>query len=139
MDWSRVPVLVIRQPLPPGKFAPPPGTLVEFRRVHAQELDFSRAHFFALHTSGCLFTRCDFRHMQIEYGGTLSERAQSVYRECRFDHADLSQVDPWTARFEKCNFDRANLGDWNCFEAEFIDCHFAGRIKEVKCWGKTRG
>ncbi len=139
IDHPRVPELVVRQSVAGTRFEPPPRTHVQFRNAHANEVDFSRAHFYIFASSGCLFTRCDFQHVRVAYGGTLSGRSQTVYRDSRFDGADLSPLDPGTARFERCTFDRANLEGWNCFDTEFVDCHFAGRIEGVKFWGHSPG
>ena len=53
--------------------------------------------------------------------------------------ADLTGVRPGQARFERCTFDNAKLDAWESFTAEFIDCHFAGRLKDVRFYGRPWG
>ena len=112
----------------------PHGSRVEFRNVRYTSVDFSHLRFRLLIGSGAIFNRCDFRQVQIA-AGHLGNLAQTIYRDCRFDRADLAGVDPLYARFERCTFDDANLREWRAFNAEFVDCHFGGRIIEAKFGG----
>ena len=80
-------------------------------RVTVRDADFSRAAFERFAPNGCVFERCDFRgELFDERLQTLfASRRQSIFRECRFDGADLHGVRPGQARFERCNFARTNI------------------------------
>ena len=62
-----------------------------------------------------------------------------MFRDCSFDGADLTGVRPGQARFEKCSFDGAKLDGWESFTAEFVDCRFAGRLRNVRFYGRPWG
>ena len=110
-------------------------------RVTVRDADFSRAAFERFAPNGCIFERCDFRgELFDERLQTLfASRRQSIFRECRFDGADLHAVRPGQARFERCNFARANIDGWISACAEFVDCTFSGPIRNVTFHGKPWG
>lgn len=54
-----------------------------------------------------------------------------MFRDCRFDGADLRRVKPDQARFERCTFAHARLDGWIAANAEFVDCRFAGTLTKV--------
>jgi hypothetical protein len=110
-------------------------------RIQVSDVDFARATFDRLSPSGCTFVRCDFRTATIDRRLTplFKARHQNVFRECRFDGADLRSIDPGPSRFESCVFDGADLRGWNATTAEFVDCHFAGRVERVRFYGRTWG
>jgi len=112
-----------------------------FDRVTIRDADFRRATFDAVAPEGCVFERCDFRAQTLgrPYQSLFSSRRQSVFRDCRFDDADLTGVRPGQARFERCSFANARLDGWESYRAEFIDCVFAGRIANVRFFGRPWG
>jgi hypothetical protein len=69
----------------------------------------------------------------------FSARPGSIFRDCRFDGADLRRVRPGEARFERCTFDDADLDGWRSEAAEFVGCRFAGRLGHVSFSGKPTG
>lgn len=115
--------------------------LVMLQRATISDVDFSRAAFERLATSGCTFVHCDFRRATLD-GRLLplfKARQRNVFRRCRFDSVDLRSVDPRSSRFEGCIFDGADLHGWNATAAEFVDCHFAGRVEHVRFYGRPWG
>lgn len=110
-------------------------------RVTVRDADFSRAAFERFAPNGCTFERCDFRgELFDERLQTLfASRRQSIFRECRFDGADLRGVRPGQARFERCSFARANIDGWLSACAEFVECNFSGPIRNVTFHGKPWG
>ncbi len=117
-----------------------PGTVL-LHHITVSDCDLSRAKFERLVPSGCTFVRCDFRAAALDrrLAPLLKAREQNVFRECRFDGADLRAVDPGGSRFEACVFDGADLRGWNAMLAEFVDCHFAGRVERVRFHGRPWG
>ena len=117
-----------------------PGTVL-LHRITVSDDDLARAKFDRLVPSGCTFVRCDFRNATLDrrLSPLFKAREQNVFRECRFDGADLRAIDPGASRFESCTFDGADLRGWNTGLAEFIDCHFAGRLERVRFHGRPWG
>jgi hypothetical protein len=117
-----------------------PG-LILLQRATIADADFSRASFERLAPSGCTFVRCDFRTATLDrrLQPLFKARPRNVFRECRFDGADLRGIDPAWSRFERCTFDGADFAGWNAVAAEFVDCHFAGRISHVRFYAKPWG
>lgn len=115
--------------------------LVSWERATIEGVDFRKAAFAELQPTGCVFVRCDFRGLTFD-GRLLplfTSRVQSVFRECRFDEADLRKATPGQTRFEGCSFDGAKLDKWVSLYGEFVECHFAGRIEGAKFFGKPHG
>jgi hypothetical protein len=112
-----------------------------FDRVTISDADFRRATFDAVAPESCVFERCDFRGNVLDrrYQSLFSGRRQSVFRDCRFDEADLTGVRPGQARFERCSFANAQLEGWESYCAEFVDCRFEGRIVNVRFFGRPWG
>lgn len=110
-------------------------------RVTVRDADFSRAAFERFAPNGCLFERCDFRgELFDERLQTLfASRRQSIFRECRFDGADLRAVRPGQARFENCSFAGTNIDGWVTACAEFVNCRFTGTFRNVTFHGKPWG
>ena len=73
-------------------------------RVTVRDADFRRVTFDQFAPEGCTFERCDFSGQTLDrrYQPLFSSRKQSVFRDCRFDNADLTGVRPGQARFERC-------------------------------------
>jgi hypothetical protein len=117
-----------------------PGTVL-MHRITVSDVDFARATFDRLSPSGCTFVRCDFRGAigDRRLAPLFKARHQNVFRECRFDGADLRAMDPGPSRFESCLFDGADVRGWNATTAEFVDCHFAGRVEHVRFYGRPWG
>lgn len=111
---------------------------VHFERATADEIDFTATHFWAFSTSGSKFSRCSFRQATFE-GGGLGGGRQSIYVDCTFDEADLTNIDLGNVRFEGCSFRRAAIRDWAADAAEFIDCIFAGPIQDSRFCGRPVG
>src|SRR5262245_37369821 len=112
------------------------STMVAFEGVTVTEVSFAGMRFQQFFVEGaCVFSGCDFSGVRSRYVSHLSPRLpQVVYRDCRFDRADLRDFSPGTARFERCTFDGAQLDGWRSDVAEFIDCHFAGKVRNVRFW-----
>lgn len=114
-----------------------PG-LVLLQHATLSDVDFGRASFDKLAPSGCTFVSCDFRKATVDrrLQPLFKAKRRNLFRDCRFDGADLRAIDPGTSRFESCVFDGADLDGWSAQTAEFVDCHFAGRLARVRFYGK---
>jgi hypothetical protein len=110
-------------------------------RVTVRDADFRRVSFDQFAPEGCTFENCDFSGQTLDrrYQPLFSSRKQSIFRDCNFDGADLTAVRPGQARFERCSFVNAKLDSWESFTSEFIDCTFAGRIVNVRFYGRPWG
>ena len=110
-------------------------------RVTVRDADFRHVTFDQFAPEGCTFEHCDFSSQTLDrrYQPLFSSRRQTIFRDCRFDEADLTAVRPGQARFERCTFDNAKIDAWEAFTAEFIDCHFAGRVVNVRFYGRPWG
>jgi Pentapeptide repeats (9 copies) len=110
-------------------------------RVTVRDADFRRVTFDQFAPEGCTFEHCDFSGQTLDrrYQPLFSSRRQSIFRDCKFDSADLTGVRPGQARFERCTFDNAKIDAWESFTAEFIDCRFAGRVVNVRFYGRPWG
>jgi hypothetical protein len=117
-----------------------PG-LVLLQRATLTNVDFGRASFDRMAPSGCLFLTCDFRKAKLDRRmlPIFKAKRRNIFRDCRFDGADMRLIDPGSSRFERCTFDGAELDGWTAATAEFIDCHFAGRVSHVRFYGKPWG
>ncbi|MGH2377179.1 MAG: pentapeptide repeat-containing protein [Candidatus Limnocylindria bacterium] len=117
-----------------------PG-LVLLQRATLANVDFGRASFDRMAPSGCLFLSCDFRKARLDRRmlPIFKAKRRNIFRECRFDGADMRAIDPGSSRFERCTFDGADMGGWTAATAEFVDCHFAGRLGHVRFYGKPWG
>ncbi len=104
-------------------------------------VDFRRASFERFTPTECVFLGCDFRGLVFDgrLQQVFSSRVQSVFRECRFDDADLRRAGPGQSRFEHCSFDGARIEKWTSLCGEFVDCHFAGPIADSKFYGRPHG
>jgi hypothetical protein len=78
---------------------------------------------------------CDFSRFA-PGGGAFGYLDQSIYLDCRFDGADLTQIAPGRARFERCQFTNVRIRDWFTSYASFVDCVFAGRIERSTFAGR---
>ena len=110
-------------------------------RATVRDADFRRVTFDQFAPEGCTFERCDFSGQALDrrYQPLFSSRKQSVFRDCSFAGADLREVRPGQARFERCAFDNARIDAWESFTAEFIDCTFAGRVVNARFYGRPWG
>lgn len=115
--------------------------LVSWERATIEGVDFRKAAFAELRPTGCVFVRCDFRGLVFDarLQPLFTNPMRSVFRECRFDGADLRRSSPGPSRFEACVFDGADLEKWTSNVAEFIDCHFAGLVQGARFYGKPHG
>lgn len=135
----------------PGEVAPegtavpapeiPSDRVVAFGRATLRGVDFRKARFDRFSLAGCLFVACDFRAIRFDkrYQPLFSARPQSIFRDCRFDGADLRRMRPGQARFERCTFDDATIDGWRSEAAEFVGCRFAGALGHVIFFGKPTG
>jgi hypothetical protein len=110
-------------------------------RVTVRDADFSRVTFDQFAPEGCTFEHCDFSGQTLDrrYQPLFSSRKQSIFRDCSFEGADLTQVRPGQARFERCSFVNAKIDSWESFTSEFVDCTFAGRLVNVRFYGRPWG
>jgi len=117
------------------------STSVAFEAVAVSDVSFAGMRFEKLSVrGGCVFSGCDFSRVRSRYMSYLSANLhQAVYRDCRFDRADLRDFRPEAARFERCTFDGARLDGWRSDLAEFVECHFAGKVRNVRFWGRPYG
>jgi Pentapeptide repeats (8 copies) len=115
---------IIKGEVPAGAFKG--GKEVVFKRARARDVDFSNLVFATFTAERSEFERCEFESVTIRYGPL--GLGGSVFRDCRFDRADLRGVDPGEARFERCSFDDAKIAEWMTHCAEFVGCRFATRI-----------
>jgi hypothetical protein len=115
--------------------------VLALERVTVRDADFRRAAFERFAPNGCVFERCDFRgELFDERLQTLfASRRQSIFRECRFDGADLRRVRPGQARFERCSFAAVQIDGWISACAEFIECTFSGTVRNVTFYGRPWG
>jgi hypothetical protein len=112
--------------------------VVSFSRATLRGVDFRKARFDTFTLAGCLFVTCDFRAIRFDkrYQAMFAAAPRSIFRDCRFDGADLRRIRPGQARFEACTFDDAAIDGWRTETAEFIDCRFAGALGTVTFLGK---
>ncbi|MBI3522833.1 MAG: pentapeptide repeat-containing protein [Chloroflexi bacterium] len=115
--------------------------VVKLDRATIEGVDFRRASFEQFVPNGCVFLGCDFRGLTFDHrmAQLFASRLQSVFRDCRFDEADLRRAGPGQSRFERCTFDGARIEKWTSLCGEFIDCHFSGEIVESKFYGRPHG
>lgn len=115
--------------------------IVTLERATMEGVDFRKASFAQFQSTGCVFVRCDFRGLTFDarLQPLFVSRIQSVFRECRFDEADLRKASPGQSRFERCTFDGARLDKWTSLYGEFVECLFAGRITGAKFYGRPHG
>ena len=111
----------------------PPSDGVSFEGAQLEDVDFSGLRIDRYDASGSTFERCDFSRAVLKEA-SFSLLPRSVYRDCRFDRADLRQADPGVARFERCSFERARLDRWECTHNDFVDCRFSGRLRNIAFW-----
>ena len=118
-----------------------PERVVDIKRATLRGVDFRKARFDRFGLSSCLFLACDFRGVRFDrrYQPLFAAQPRSVFRDCRFENADLRRVKPAYARFERCTFDDAQLDGWRAETAEFIGCRFAGPLRNVWFFGRTTG
>ena len=119
----------------------PPDRIVAINRATLRGVDFRKARFDRFSLAGCLFVACDFRALRFDkrYQPLFSARPASIFRDCRFDGADLRRMRLGEARFERCTFDDALLDGWRAEAAEFVGCRFAGAIGRVTFSGRPTG
>jgi hypothetical protein len=130
-----VPVVRVTGELRQQRYEPPRGALVDFDGARLVEVDFTNTRFHTFSASaGSVFERCNFRAMVAEGGGMGDHTQQVVYKDCHFEGADLSDVIPGTARFERCTFQ--DLSGWICGETEFVECRFLGRVQSLNFIGR---
>lgn len=111
--------------------------VVALHRATIADVDFRSARFDKFTLGGCLFDRCDFRGLKLDrrLAPMFSALPRSVFRDCRFDGADLRRTDLGQSRFERCTFDDARLENSETETAEFIGCRFAGPLLALTFYG----
>jgi uncharacterized protein YjbI with pentapeptide repeats len=111
--------------------------VVALHRATITDVDFRSARFDKFTLGGCLFDRCDFRGLKLDrrLAPLFVALPRSVFRDCRFDGADLRHAHLGQSRFERCTFDDARLEDSDTGGAEFIGCRFAGPLARVTFFG----
>ena len=116
---------------------PDDESVVALYRATITAVDFRRAQFDKFTLGGCLFDRCDFRGLKLDrrLAPLLAALPRSVFRDCRFDGADLRRAQLGQSRFERCTFDDARLEDSDIAAAEFIGCRFAGPMERLTFYG----
>jgi hypothetical protein len=115
--------------------------VIAIGRATLRGVDFRKARFDHFSLAGCLFLSCDFRTLRFDtrYAPLLASRPGNLFRDCRFDGADLRRVRPGETRFERCTFDDALLDGWRSEAAEFVGCRFAGDLGRVTFHGRPTG
>jgi uncharacterized protein YjbI with pentapeptide repeats len=113
---------------------------VEFDGAHVVDVDLNGKTFESFRVRESIFERCDFRRFRSTttlpaFG--IQAPKQTLYRECRFDGADLRRASVGEARFESCVFDGAKIERLSSTHAEFIDCHFAGKVVSSNFCGRA--
>jgi uncharacterized protein YjbI with pentapeptide repeats len=111
--------------------------VVALHRATITSVDFRSAQFDKFTLGGCLFDRCDFRGLKLDrrLAPLFAALPRSVFRDCRFDGADLRRAHLGQSRFERCTLDDARLEDSDTGGAEFIGCRFAGPLARVTFFG----
>ena len=111
--------------------------VVALHRATITSVDFRSARFDKFTLGGCLFDRCDFRGLKPDrrLAPLFVALPRSVFRDCRFDGADLRRAHLGQSRFERSTFDDARLEDSDTSAAEFIGCRFAGSLARVTFFG----
>jgi uncharacterized protein YjbI with pentapeptide repeats len=117
---------------------PSSDRVIAIGRATIRGVDFSKARFDRFALADCLFLRCDFHGVRFDRRWQLifSSQPRNVFRDCRFNEADMRRVRPDLARFEHCTFDDANLDGWRSESAEFVGCRFAGSVGRVTFFGR---
>jgi hypothetical protein len=115
--------------------------VVALHRATLTAVDFRSARFDKFTLGGCLFDRCDFRGLKLDrrLAPLLVALPRSVFRDCRFDGADLRRGLLGQSRFERCSFDDANIDGSHAETAEFVECRFAGPLDGVTFYGAPSG
>jgi uncharacterized protein YjbI with pentapeptide repeats len=109
---------------------------VNFTNVRCERVDFSGRRFRPFHALDATFIECDFSRASLTYAGLGIQfreaqgwSKQVLYRDCRFDRADMRHMPHiGNARFERCSFRETRMEGWRADSAEFIDCVFGGRM-----------
>lgn len=116
---------------------PDDESVVALHRATITAVDFRRAQFDKFTLGGCLFDSCDFRGLKLDrrLAPLLAALPRSVFRDCRFDGADLRHAQLGQSRFERCTFDDARLENSDTGAAEFIGCRFAGPLVDLTFYG----
>ncbi len=139
------------KPPPPDEAAAPssdpgipdvaPDRVVAINRATLRGVDFRKARFDRFLLAGVLFVQCDFRAIRFDklYQPMFAATPQSIFRDCRFDGADLRRIKPGQVRFERCTFDDAAIDGWKTDAAEFVGCRFAGALGTVTFHGRPTG
>jgi uncharacterized protein YjbI with pentapeptide repeats len=112
--------------------------------ARCERVDFSGCRFEPFHALNAAFVECDFSRARLKnasMGIEFRERAgwsrQVLYRDCRFDQADMRALPHiGNARFERCSFRETRMEGWRADRAEFIDCVFAGRMYDCRFAGR---
>ncbi len=106
--------------------------IVTLERATMEGVDFRKASFAQFQSTGCVFVRCDFRGLTFDarLQTLFVSRIQSVFRECRFDDADLRKASPGQA-FAEDRLDPAH--------EERLETGIEGQAAEVAAHEHTTG
>jgi hypothetical protein len=74
------------------------------------------------------FESCKFERMRVSDLCFGAGRNDSVYIDCSFDGARLSNISGGNARFERCSFRNVLLESFFCHDVEFVECTFSGKM-----------
>ncbi len=121
-----------------GAFVPPPAARTWFKSVTVENISFAGARFHEFVSEGTQFIRCSFSKARFD-AGWLAISQTSRFVDCSFEGADLRQIDPGLARFERCIFDRSRIEGWISTLAEFENCRFATTLKHCVFLGQPFG
>jgi uncharacterized protein YjbI with pentapeptide repeats len=142
-----IPQTVISKDLHGERFQPSPGR-TRFHGVRVESVDFSGLLFEQFVAESSLFVECDFSrvrfangHLGLRESGKGPAPVQTIYRDCRFDRADMWSRNGMTlwlgqSRFEKCSFERTKVRMWFSHDAEFVECMFPTRIESCRFFGR---
>ena len=118
-----------------------PSAIISVGRAGLANVDFRKAKFDKFQLAVGNFMACDFRGLQLgeRFAPFFTTRPRSVFTSCKFDGADMRQINPEGTRFERCSFEDAKLDGWTPARAEFVECRFAGKVARVTFTGKPAG
>ena len=109
-------------------------------QAHFERVDFSGQKFDPLAVGSASFVECDFGNAKLVHaslGSIVPGDAQSFYRDCRFDGANMRALPHiGNARFQRCSFRGAKIEGWRADKAEFVDCVFSGRMYDCRFAGR---
>lgn len=129
------PIRIVEHDLRDTRFAVPEEWVI-FAGVTFERVDLRGARFRPFGAQASTFIDCDFTGAKFSTG-SFGSLGRSVYRNCRFERADLRGITlVGNARFERCSFVGAKIEGWRADCAEFVDCVFGGRLRDCRFAGR---